>query len=329
MSAERILSLPANHEARSTSLPWYQPSLEKKLNERVRRVFEEYSRIAPDEVESHVYEVVSHTSYLLKIRLIVHPKRKLAWSVFPWPCIGEFWFLELGLTRHPQYNNVLRILKEGSVQNPNPKILDLGTCLGQDLRELAHNGAPINSLYGVDLVAGFEATGYELFRDSDRFGSSNFITGNIFSDDIDDGLVKTRGTWDIVHATMFLHLWSLKDQEKACVNILKLLRQNSGSLVVGTQTGTVKPEEFTVKPPLCEPGEHKVVYRHSKETMKDMWTRAGMMIDMSLDVKTEYDEEERMAREKGRLEKGPEWEARQRFFTGSDERRIFFTISRL
>ncbi|EPE32083.1 S-adenosyl-L-methionine-dependent methyltransferase [Glarea lozoyensis ATCC 20868] len=312
MSAETILNLPANHGARSTNLPWYQPSLENKLNERVRRVFEEYSRIPPDEVESHVYEV-----------------RELAWSVFPWPCIGEFWFLELGLTRHPEYNHVLRTLKEGSVQNLNPKILDLGTCLGQDLRELAHNGAPINTLYGADLVAGFEAVGYELFRDSNRFGPSNFITGNIFSNDIDDGLVKTRGTWDIIHATMFLHIWALEDQEKACVNILKLLRQSPGSLVVGTQTGTAKPGEFTVKPPLCEPGEQKVVYRHSKETMRDMWMRAGMMVGMSLDVKTGYDEEERMGREKGRLEKGPEWEAKQRFFAGSDQRRIFLTVLRL
>ncbi|CAG8955049.1 hypothetical protein HYFRA_00007063 [Hymenoscyphus fraxineus] len=310
MSTESILNLPANHGARSTNLPWYVASLDNKLGERTRKIFEEYSGLAPDEVEPHVYEV-----------------RKLAWSVFPWPCIGEFWFLELGLTRHPEYDNILHTLKDTSLQSP--KLLDLGTCLGQDLRELAYNGVPINSLYGADLVPGFEAAAYKLFRDSDRFGPSNFITSNIFSENIDDGLVKTRGTWDIIHATMFLHIWSLEDQEKACENILKLLSEKPGSMVIGTQTGSVKPSEFTLRPPLCEPGEHKVVYRHSKDTMSDMWTRAGNKLGVKIEVRTDYDEEERAAREKGRLEKGPEWEAKQRFFTGEDERRVFFTIIRL
>lgn len=63
--------------------------------------------------------------------------------------------------------------------------------------------------------------------------------------------------------------------------------------------------------------------------MKNMWTRAGKKLDMDLEVRTEYDEEEGMAREKGRLEQGSEWEARQRFFTGEDERRIFFSVVRV
>ncbi|TVY85534.1 Methyltransferase ausD, partial [Lachnellula suecica] len=210
MSADTLLNLPHNHGARSLKLPWYQPSLERKLNERVRKVLEEYSGLAPDEVEPHIYNI-----------------REQAWSIFPWPCIGEFWFLELGLSRHPSYPLILSQLK---TPDPNHTLLDLGTCLGQDLRELAHAGVPISSLYGADLISGFEQAGHSLFRDADRFEKDRFITGDVMTDDEGDGLVETRGTWGLVHIAMFLHIWSLEDQERACENILKLLRPEAGAM---------------------------------------------------------------------------------------------------
>jgi hypothetical protein len=213
--------------------------------------------------------------------------------------------------------------------DPGPKLLDLGTCLGQDLRELAFSGVPVKNLYGADLISGFEAAGLEFFCDSDRFGPSNFITGNILTDDDNDALFKTRGTWDIVHIAMFLHIWDIKDQEKACENILKLLGPGDESLIFGTQTGTLSPGELNLKPPLCEPGEHRAVYRHSKETMIEMWYRVGKKLNEDIQVWAEYDEEERKARERGRMESGEDWEAGQRFFTGSEERRIFFTVKRV
>lgn len=163
-----------------------------------------------------------------------------------------------------------------------------------------------------------------MFKDSDRFGPSHFITGDIFSD-VDD-LAKTRGTWDIIHIAMFLHVFSLTDQETACKNILKLLKTTSKSTIIGTQTGTLDAGEMELKPPLCEPGEHKTVYRHSKETTKDMWEKAAKALDVKVDVWTEYDEDEARQRAEGRREKGEEWEKEQRFFTGDRERRIFFRV---
>lgn len=240
-------------------------------------------------------------------------QREEAWKVFPWPCIGEFWFIEQGLLRHPDYARILERLKTDTT--PEIKFLDLGTCVGQDIRKLAYDGAPVSTLYGADVLPGFEAAGHSLFQDSDRFDSSHFITGDVFSD-IDE-LAKTRWTWDIVHIAMFLHVFSLSDQETACTNILKLLKPTSGSTIMGTQTGTLDSGDFWLNPPLCEPGEHRAVFRQSKETLKATWEKAASAAGAKVSIWTDYDEDDAKRRAEGKEE---------RFFAGDRERRIFFRV---
>jgi hypothetical protein len=204
------------------------------------------------------------------------------------------------------------------------KFLDLGTCLGQDLRTLAFDGAPLSGLYGADALPAFEATGHALFRDQDRFDSSHFITGDIFSDT--DDLAKTRGSWDLIHIAMFLHLFSIERQEKACENMIRLLKTAPHSTIFGTQTGTLDAGELVLKPPMCEPGEHKTVFRHSKDTMKEMWERVARSAGTKVEVWAEYDNEEAAQRARGREEKGEDWEKGERYFVGERERRIFFRV---
>ncbi|KAI0162497.1 hypothetical protein BJ166DRAFT_591362 [Pestalotiopsis sp. NC0098] len=212
----------------SAKLPWHTQSFEHKLKTPFRKLLQEWSRVPQQEVISHICRV-----------------REEAWQIFPWPCIGEFWFIEQGLLRHPDYSRVLAQV----TKTPDSKFLDLGTCLGQDLRTLAYDGAPVSSLYGADMCEAWRDAGYSLFNDRDRLGPSHFITGDIFSDS--DDLAKTRGTWDIVHISMFLHLFSLPDQEAASRNILRLLKATPGSSIVGTQTGSLDVGNFVLQPPLC------------------------------------------------------------------------------
>ncbi|PVI02563.1 hypothetical protein DM02DRAFT_522580 [Periconia macrospinosa] len=293
--------------SRSTKLPWYTAGFEHKLKPSFQKLLQEWSGIPAESVVPHIYQV-----------------REEAWKVFPWPCIGEFWFIEQGLLRHPDYALTLEKLKSSG---GDAKFLDLGTCLGQDLRTLAYDGAPISSLYGADALQKFEASGHALFKDSDRFDSSHFITGDIFSDS--DDLARTRETWDIVHIAMFLHVFSLENQEAASRNILRLLKARPGSVVIGTQTGTMDPGELQLRPPMCDPGEHKTIFRQSKDTMKDLWESAAKAVGIEVKVWTEYDEAEAEERAKGRKEKGEDWEKKERFFTGDRERRIFFRVERI
>lgn len=256
-------------------------------------------------------------------------QRDIAWDVFPWPCIGGFWFISLGLTRHPKYSWLVNLLRTPPPKSgPTPTFLDLGTCLGQDLRKLVQDGVPISTLYGCDLFPGFEKVGHALFRDADSFGPEHFIHGDIFSTDPKDTLFGTEGKWSVINMIMFLHIFPLADQEKICMRVLRVyLRAQKGSVVMGMQTGTVKPGEMMLKPPMSLPGEHKTIYRHSQETMKEMWETVAKKANINIKVWAKYDEEE--AEERDREAKAnPEWEENNKFFVGKDERRIFFFVER-
>ncbi|KAI0206434.1 hypothetical protein F4808DRAFT_407234 [Astrocystis sublimbata] len=302
--AEKWKSLPQGHLARSTKVPWYHEEFEYKLKPGFRKLLEQWSKVPAGDVVRHIDQA-----------------RAQAWEVFPWPCIGEFWFIEQGLVRHPDYSQILNRMK---CTTPAPTFLDLGTCLGQDVRTLLHDAAPPSNIYGADVLPGFREAGYAFFQDRDRLDEFHFIVGDIFSDV--DELAKTRGTWDIIHIAMFLHVFSLADQEIVSRKILKLLKPIRGSTIIGTQTGSIDAGHVKLQPPLCEPGEDKSIYRQSKETLKALFERATESAGINALVWTEYDEEEAKERVAGRKEKGEDWEKRERFFAGNNERRIFFRV---
>jgi hypothetical protein len=252
---------------------------------------------------------------------LISAQRAQAWEVFPWPCIGSFWFIKQGLLRHPDYPSILNRITSTS---PAPSFLDLGTCLGQDVRTLLHDGAPPSSIYGADILPGFRDAGYLLFQDRDRLDESHFIVGNIFSDT--DELARTRKTWDIVHIAMFLHIFSLADQETAARKTLELLKPVPGSTIIGTQTGSLDAGELKLQPPFCLPGEDKTVYRQSRETLKAMFERAAKAVGIDVVVWAEYDEDDVRRRAAERKENGQEWERSNRVFAGEKERVIFFRV---
>ena len=243
----------------------------------------------------------------------------MAWEVFPWPCVGEFWFITLGLALHPSYDAILARLR---LLSPSPKFLDLGTCLGQDLRKLYADGAPQESLFGADLFEEYEAVGHQLFRDRDRF-QNRYITADLFDDATDGLLAKTGGTWDIVNIIMFLHIWDRETQLAASKRILKLLCPKPGSMIVGAQTGSTQAGELVLKPPYVAEGEERSIYRHSLDTFEQMWREVEKDAGVNLDVKVTYDAQE--ARDA--IAKEEERGERSFFFKqSSDQRKLFFTI---
>ncbi|KAF2499061.1 hypothetical protein BU16DRAFT_603032 [Lophium mytilinum] len=314
MSSNSLINLPADSAARSTSVPWYAEQLEPNQLAEVKLFFIQYSDIRPDEVEAHILRA-----------------RDAAWSISPWPCIGEFWFLTFSLSRHPAYTHILDTLRFQSHNDPNPpyKLLDLGTCLGQDLRKLAYDGAPIPALLGADLLD-FEAAGHALFRDLDRFTRGHYIQGNIFAadDDAEDKLLKTRGSWFFVHVSMFLHIWPLEQQEEAAANILKLLKKEPGAMVIGTQTGTLTAKNDKLEPPFCRQGEEKYVYRHNCESMAALWHRVADAEGVKVDVWAGWNAEHHQKMEKIRREV-PYEELSDAHREQLDERKVVFSVTRV
>ena len=238
----------------------------------------------------------------------------MAWEVFPFPCIGEFWFLSFGLSAHPYYQQILERLKT----DPSERLLDLGCCLGQDLRRLAYDGAPIQCLYGSDLFAGYEDAGYTLFRDKKDF-SEHYITADIFDESSDSALEKTAGTWTVISIFMFLHTMNLDDAVRACKRMLHLLSKKNDSCIIGTQTGSMTPKEFPLGPPFVEKVGDRTVYRHSLETFIEMWRKVETETGVKLDVWAEYQTQD---------ETGSHGGGGKTMFGGEDNRRIHFVIKR-
>lgn len=128
----------------------------------------------------------------------------------------------------------------------------------------------------------------------------------------------------MIHATMLLHVFALPEQIAVSKNIMKLLKAARGSTVTGTQTGSLDAGELVLKPPLCDPGEDKTIYRQSRETLIDLFENAAKSAGLQVSVWAGYyDEDETRERARGRAEKGDEWETKERFSAGDKERRIF------
>lgn len=59
MAQTDIPDAAAKIGSRDKNVPWYIPSLDEKLIPSTRELFESYSKIPANEVENHVYKIVS------------------------------------------------------------------------------------------------------------------------------------------------------------------------------------------------------------------------------------------------------------------------------
>lgn len=307
--------------SRSRNVPWFYSKLGSSLTPAGRELLQTYSGIPASEVEAHIYKSVSSHlpgSSLPQLDINVY-KRDLAWEIFPWPCIGEFWFITLGLSLHPRYDDLLTRLR---TQNPPIKFLDLGTCLGQDLRKLVADGAPLQALWGSDYFAEYEAVGHELFRDADKF-QNRFIAADLLDESRDSGLVQTAGTWDVISIVMFLHAYDWDTQIRLCKRILKILSRGKGSMIIGAQTGSTQAGDVMLRPPFVAEGEERTIYRQSVETFTKMWEQVGQDEGLDLKVEVMYDEQA----DRDRRAKEEQEEGKNKYFSGSTQRRLFFTVT--
>ena len=180
---------------------------------------------------------------------------------------------------------VLPRLKAGA------SLLDLGSCLAQDLRKCVFDGAPSDKLYASDLFPEYEDLAYEMWQDRDKFRKGYYIGDDILSDNdsFTDGPLMQGlgpGQMDIIAITMFLHLFDYQNQMKVATRILRLLSHKPGSMIIGSQAGVKDAVEQPLKPPFdkTETGEKRTVFRHSPSSFTRMWEDAGMAAGVPLRI---------------------------------------------
>lgn len=257
---------------------WFdeQPS-EEQITKESKTLLETYSGIPHDEVIPHIVSV-----------------RNEAWEVFPYPCIGQFRFLEGGIKNIDDYKEIIQRIQQGQ------KFLDLGCCFGQTIRQLAADGAPSENMCGSDIQAPYIDLGYKLFKDREKL-QSKFVVADIF--DANSVLNEIKGQVDIIYTGSFFHLWDLKKQKEASKIVALLLRPQPGSMIVGRQVGAVEAREEQVS--------SGNMFLHNVESFQKLWKEIGDELGISFKVEAQLKD----------LSKS--------FFRGpKDSRRIWFTITR-
>ena len=106
--------------------------------------------------------------------------------------------------------------------------------------------------------------GYRLFCDEGRLGAT-LLVGDVF--DEAGPLAELRGTFDIIQAGLFFHLWDRDGQKRAAKNIVRLLKPEVGILLVGQQVGSSKPGEY--------PSARGTMFRHDVGSWERFWEEVG------------------------------------------------------
>lgn len=88
------------------------------------------------------------------------------------------------------------------------------------------DGAPAAELCGLEIKSEFVEIGYELFIDRDTFGAHS-VVADLF--DANDGsLREMHRKVDTIQLTLFLHIFDLATQLKACSGLVTLLKNKKG-----------------------------------------------------------------------------------------------------
>ncbi|KAH7406268.1 hypothetical protein DE146DRAFT_609251 [Phaeosphaeria sp. MPI-PUGE-AT-0046c] len=269
--------MSSSTQSQDTNVAWFdeEPS-ESQIPPSARRLLETYSGVPPDKVVEH----------------IVHLRNE-AWRIFPYPCIGQFRFLEPGIDGLREYDEALNRLRDGQ------KLLDMACCFGQTIRQLVNDGAPSQNIYGCDLQKDFIELGYKLFKDRDKL-RAEFVVADIL--DPTSSLRDLRGQMDMIYTGSFFHLWGLQKQKEVSRAVAALLRPEAGSMILGRQIASVEAFEKT--------SATGTMYRHNVESFKQLWEEIGKDLGVVFVVDA-------------RLEK-----LNDDHFMGDDTKRIYFSVRR-
>ena len=199
------------------------------------------------------------------------------WEIFPYPCVGEFGFLDLNLCQRAAYPDMVKELKS----SPSARHLDIGCCVGQDIRKLVYDGVLPEQIVGIELQQGFVDLGFELFRDGGRMATRFIITDVLAHDD--DKLVDMHDSFDTVHIGHVLHLFNREQQVRFLQRVIRLCRNQAGVLIVGHCIGNVN-----AGPATGAMGSGSM--RHNVESWAAIWDELSKLTNSRWELRTVLDD---------------------------------------
>lgn len=216
-----------------------------------------------------------------RLLLTAFLQRDKAWDVYPYPCIGQFRFLQLNLCQQPSYQKMVEALKGGA------KYLDIGCCVGQDIRKLVADGAPRQQLLGAELQPEFIDLGYDFFQDRDRL-SAKMMQANVLDRSAGSPFDELAGTLDYIHLGMVLHVFERDQQREVLENCIRLLKPKRGVLILGQAVGNA---DGGVSAGQTQTGGDWTgkIFRHNDVTFRALWEEIGVRTGTRWDCRASVD----------------------------------------
>ncbi|EZF78364.1 hypothetical protein H105_00617 [Trichophyton soudanense CBS 452.61] len=147
--------------------------------------------------------------------------------IAPHTCIRESIFAESRIDNHFAYENIL-----GS-RNPTDQLVDVGCCMGTDIRKLILDGYRSDCILGLDIEKRFFDLGNMLYNKAQqcfKFRHADMLDIN-FADKYSDLEKK----FQFIHTANVLHLFSVKEQDIFFRNLIYLAKP--GGIIWGRQVG--------------------------------------------------------------------------------------------
>ncbi|TQN67441.1 Methyltransferase ausD [Colletotrichum shisoi] len=250
----QVASSPIVVGDKSKAAPWY--SIEARVSPEAREMLQEYAGIPPEDIIDHVLTT-----------------RDKIWDVFPYPCIGEFHFLDFNLSRRPGYPHMI-----AKLQDPDARHLEIACCVGRDLRRLVHDGVDSAKTVAIELEQGYIDAGYELFRDRDTL-RTRFVNADML-DDRSAELDALEDSFDTADLGLCLHLWNREEQMVVLGRVIRLLKQKPGVVILGHAAGHADGIDV--------PGvANKPALRHNQESWEKLWADISKQTGTKWELKTE------------------------------------------
>ncbi|GJE88666.1 hypothetical protein PsYK624_047490 [Phanerochaete sordida] len=212
---------------------------------------------------------------------IVAVQREI-YAVHPYHCIRAFSFAKLKISRFPAYQQLLKLGKE----RPGALFLDLGCCVGNDVRKAVADGFPVNQALASDLHPEFWEMGHKLFKSTPETFPVPFIAADVFSDaSLAPSPIPTSASTDplpplkeltsltplvgrlsAIHTSAFFHLFSEDGQRTLARRVAPLLAPEPGSIIFGAHGGL--PQKG-LRDRKNSHGIH--MFCHDPQTWKELW----------------------------------------------------------
>ncbi|KLO17098.1 hypothetical protein SCHPADRAFT_180653 [Schizopora paradoxa] len=229
--------------------------------------------------------------------------RKEAYAHYPYPCIRRFHFLNLMMLYNPIYSSVVDAGKKEETW-----FLDIGCCMGTDVRKLVLDGYRAANIAGCDLRSTFIDIGRDkesgLFRDVDtceitffaadilelslsRESGSQIVKKGTLRETVATalsagqsfGLENLKGCLTHVYTGALFHLFDEDTQYAIALRVALLLDLKQGSEERGSEESKADCVIFGRHQGKEEAGVidddmGRIRYGHNAETWTRMWQRA-------------------------------------------------------